>query len=410
MKIRYKLPLALGGALLMAIAAGLFGIYQLNRTVDTYAQVIAQDFTSERAAAQILVDFKTQVQEWKNTLLRGKDPKQLDKYWAGFQKHEAKVASAAQKLAADLPSGEVRELVEKFAKEHQAMGVGYRKGFDAFKAAAFDSSAGDAAVKGMDRAPGELLEQVGDKIVAGTVAAVEQAGVASQRATAISLGLMLVVGVAGIFGAILISRSITRPIEEARRVAQTVAVGDLTSRIEVRSKDEIGELFEALKQMNDSLIKVVGTVRASSDSIATGSGEISTGNADLSQRTEEQAANLQQTASSMEQISSTVKNSADSARQAAQLASSASAVAVDGAQAFGQVVSTMKDISASSGKIADIISVIDGIAFQTNLLALNAAVEAARAGEQGRGFAPSSRARCEHWPSAAQRRPRKSRR
>jgi methyl-accepting chemotaxis protein len=128
-------------------------------------------------------------------------------------------------------------------------------------------------------------------------------------------------------------------------------------------------------------------VRNASESIATGSAQIATGNADLSQRTEEQASNLQQTAASMEQMNATVKNSADTARQASQLATSASSVAEKGGSVVGQVVATMEDITASSKKIADIIGVIDGIAFQTNILALNAAVEAARAGEQGRGFA-----------------------
>ncbi|SFN17971.1 methyl-accepting chemotaxis protein [Variovorax sp. OV329] len=180
---------------------------------------------------------------------------------------------------------------------------------------------------------------------------------------------------------------IVRPLGQAVKVARTVADGDLSSRIEVPSRDETGQLLEALRDMNAALVHIVGEVRNGTDTIATASGQIATGNQDLSSRTEEQASSLQETAASMEELTSTVKQNADNARQANQLAVSASEVAVKGGTVVGQVVDTMASINASSKKIVDIIGVIDGIAFQTNILALNAAVEAARAGEQGRGFA-----------------------
>jgi methyl-accepting chemotaxis protein len=193
--------------------------------------------------------------------------------------------------------------------------------------------------------------------------------------------------VSGVLLAWRLTHSITSPIGQAVQLAERVADGDLSSRILATTRDETGQLLQALKKMNDQLVDIVGRVRTSSDSIATGSAQIATGNADLSQRTETQASNLQETAASMEQLASTVKSNADTARQATQLANGASDVAARGGEVVGQVVATMQDISASSKKIADIIGVIDGIAFQTNILALNAAVEAARAGEQGRGFA-----------------------
>ncbi|MFZ6775510.1 methyl-accepting chemotaxis protein [Undibacterium sp. Ji83W] len=202
--------------------------------------------------------------------------------------------------------------------------------------------------------------------------------------------MIIITSLAFVFGAGIAwfsTRSITTPLAIAVGVAKTVAKGDLTSDIQVNSTDETGQLMQALKEMNDNLIDIVGKVRNGTDTIATATGEIASGNLDLSSRTEQQAGSLEETASSMEELTSTVKHNADSARQANDLAISASQVAIKGGAVVTEVVSTMGSIDASSKKIVDIIGVIDGIAFQTNILALNAAVEAARAGEQGRGFA-----------------------
>ncbi len=182
-------------------------------------------------------------------------------------------------------------------------------------------------------------------------------------------------------------RSIVRPLKLAVSFAEQISAGDLTQRLAIRGRDETAQMLQALERMKEQFASVVSNVRSNAESVATASDQIAQGNSDLSSRTEEQASALEQTAASMEQLSSTVKHNADSAKQASQLALGASEVAMRGGEVVSQVVATMTGINDSSKKIADIIGVIDGIAFQTNILALNAAVEAARAGEQGRGFA-----------------------
>jgi methyl-accepting chemotaxis protein len=218
-------------------------------------------------------------------------------------------------------------------------------------------------------------------------AALTQAGVAHQGllrfAVLSSAVLMLVCALLAWW----LGRSIVQPLQAAVSIARRVAAGDLSSVVVVQGRDEISDLLRALQTMNQNLLNIVGEVRASTQVIAEASGQIASGNSELSARTEAQASSLEQTASSMAQLTATVTQNAEHAVRASQIVGAASGFAVKGGQVVSQVLDTMESINASSSKIVDIISVIDGIAFQTNILALNASVEAARAGELGRGFA-----------------------
>ena len=215
--------------------------------------------------------------------------------------------------------------------------------------------------------------------------AASQENYESTRLGMLAIGILTIA--IGAFIAVFITRTITSPLRQAANIANTIASGDLTERIEVQGSDEAGQLVHALRTMQDNLVSTVNHIKQGTETISVASREIASGNADLSARTESQASSLEETASAMEELTSTVKQNAENARQANQLVVSASDVAMRGGEVVGQVVETMGSIKESSRKIVDIIGVIDGIAFQTNILALNAAVEAARAGEQGRGFA-----------------------
>ena len=193
LKLSLKIPLAFLIALVLMFSGALYGIFALNRSIDIYRVAVAANVANERMVSETLVTFKLQVQEWKDTLLRGKDPVKLDKYWTSFQTGESTVDQLAGQLAQKLPAGESRDLIARFASAHHAMGGGYRRGFEAFKAAGFEASAGDNAVAGVDREPAALLEQAAKKIAFDSAEVSALADRAAHRASVVSIALMLIV-------------------------------------------------------------------------------------------------------------------------------------------------------------------------------------------------------------------------
>lgn len=382
--------LAAGFALVLALTVviactGVWRLQQISR--DTHA-VMSQSLAKER----LIVEWNTRV--YGAVRRTAAIVKSSDASLGAFFKEDVALtaresADLLKQIEPLIVAGPEKQLFDKI--------MGARKEYSRLR---------DAAVKAKTDGNAEEADRLLDKEFVPTAAAYQQAindlvamqrnsidaaaaAIEARSSASTQMIALLALG-AVLLGAVFswrLTAGIVGPIRAAVGVAETVAAGDLSQRIDASGKDETGALLRALRHMNDSLTSIVGEVRGGTDTIALASREISAGNLDLSNRTEQQAGALEETAASMEELTSTVRNNADNARQANMLSITASDVAVQGGAVVSQVIDTMGAINEASRKITDIIAVIDGIAFQTNILALNAAVEAARAGEQGRGFA-----------------------
>ncbi|MEG2046875.1 MAG: MCP four helix bundle domain-containing protein, partial [Comamonas sp.] len=381
LKLTSKLLLSFGAILVLTALIGVLSIMQLDRVNQTGTDLARQWLPATRTA----MDVKYQLQRYRSQEQQhvlSATPEEAATYEQTMPKLWEGLLQNVEQLNKFLSTNDDKrlhaEIVQALAQYSQVHDKAIRLSREQQTAEATALLRGEALT--ISRSVNSKVDTLFEHIDAGAQAADKLGDEIYTASRNLIWAIVAISMAAGLALAFFIARLIARPLNHAVELAQAVAGGDLSRRIESTSTDETGQLLQALKQMNDSLVQIVGQIHQGSDSIATATQQIATGNQDLSSRTEQQASSLEETAASLEELTSTVKQNAANARQANQLAASASQVAQRGGAVVNQVVDTMTAINTSSRKIVDIIGVIDGIAFQTNILALNAAVEAARAG------------------------------
>ncbi len=397
-----RLLMIWAGSILLIGAGALAGLWLCWQSIQTFDHDVQARFENRRQVSAMQLEFKNQVQEWKNVLLRGSDPASLDKYWKSFETAEANIEQQSDVLLARLDDPKAKELVEQFLIAHKQMGTAYRKGLDAFKAAGFDSKAGDQAVKGIDRAPTTLLTEATAHISEIAAGQSEQAASAARRAILISLAVMAGAVVIALF---LFDRQvrarITRP---ARRLAQDLdlmAAGDFTQSLTGLSDDEIGQIARSAEKMRIDLGRLVAQTRQTSEKVSGSSRQLSTIVTDIQHASEQESESVASSAAAVEQMATSASAVAQIAQDVRTLSLTSCKQVRDSQANLQQLAAAIETAVAAANQITSRIGAfvtdaqsigkmtqeVKDIADQTNLLALNAAIEAARAGEQGRGFA-----------------------
>jgi len=400
--ISRQLIAVIGLGSLVLLAATLYGYVKISGSLDVYRDLIRVQVANERAITSMLVEFKTQVQEWKNVLIRGADDENREKYWARFQKQEANIRELGDKLLVNLINPDSRQMVEKFLGSHQQMGSAYRKGYEAFVASGYEVSAGDRAVKGIDREPAKLLAQAVENIVNDLTATSDEANALADRNSMFTLVLMLgVIAVYMVFASTLLQTAIVKPSRGLVNIITRISHGDLSDDIRVQRVDELGQLAQASKTLQQFLRDIVSQLKQSSTNLTKSSEQLTEATEGVSGRvgtaqdtTDHVASAMTEMSATAQEVASHAASASDAANRAAE-ASSDSSSSMSTAQAsmarlakqVEETVETVKRLADHTNDVGTVLSVIRGIAEQTNLLALNAAIEAARAGEQGRGFA-----------------------